>query len=149
MDKLITKVHASILNIHGLVGEKEATKWLSDSQKSTVSASHSVKPAPNRPTTRTGKAAAAAAAASTIDEPVEGGSSGGQGSSGSATRNAEKEILAQALRLQYVHLIEMDEILREKLFILQVDSIRCRLTERICKTGKNLSFRSPSRTAGL
>jgi hypothetical protein len=34
--------------------------------------------------------------------------------------NAEKEAVKELLREQYVHLMEMDELAREKLFILQM-----------------------------
>jgi len=33
---MITKIYSSILHIHGLVGEKEAAKWLTDSQKAKI-----------------------------------------------------------------------------------------------------------------
>ncbi len=116
MDKLIAKVHSSILNIHGLVGEKEARKWLDGTSKSTVASTSKVKTPAKKPRTRTTTAAEAAAAAITGEEPEAGGS-GGAGQPPSA----EQKLLEGALKLQYTHLIEMDEILREKLFILQVN----------------------------
>jgi hypothetical protein len=120
---MITKVHTSILNIHSLVGEKDALKWLSESQKAAVSSALPIK-TPSKPTAtttstkrKTTVAAAAAASASTSgEEPVAGGSgSGGQGAAG----EAEREFF-ETLKANYIHLMEMDELLREKLFILQV-----------------------------
>ncbi len=36
VDKTLAKLHASILNIHNIVGEKEATEWLSSNEKRPV-----------------------------------------------------------------------------------------------------------------
>jgi len=49
---MITKIYSSILHIHGLVGEKEAAKWLTDSQKAkiTVSVAQQVKTPAKKPT---------------------------------------------------------------------------------------------------
>jgi hypothetical protein len=114
VDKMIAKVHGSILNIHGLVGEKDAQKWLSDAQKATVSTSSKVKTPAKKPRTRT--TAASAATGMSGEEASTAGGSGGQGGSG----GKEKDFLEETLKTQYVHLMEMDELLREKLFILQV-----------------------------
>ncbi len=115
---MLAKVHSSILHIHGLVGEKEASKWLHDSQKATVSTTATSKtPAKKQPSTRRkATAATSSAAAGAAGTEDEGPPAGGQGSS----TDAEKEIICDALKLQYVHLLEMDELIREKLFILQV-----------------------------
>ncbi len=136
VDKMITKVHGSILSIHGLVGEKDAQKWLTDSHKATVSTSSKVKTPLKKPRTRTATASATAStSAAALGE--ESGAAGGSGGSVSQSKRipnefrltlilylqnppSEKEFLAEVLKTQYVHLIEMDEILREKLFILQV-----------------------------
>jgi hypothetical protein len=98
------------LNIHGLVGEKEARKWLDGTQKQTVASASKVRTPAKKPRTRT------AAAAEAAGEEPEAGGSGGQGQP-----TAEQKILENALKLQYIHLMEMDEVLREKLFILQVN----------------------------
>ncbi len=105
---MLAKVHSSILHIHGLVGEKEAQRWLSDTKKETVSASLKVKTPSKKPATRKKTAAATAA----TDESILNADEGSEG--------AERDILKETLKLQYTHLIEMDELIREKLFILQV-----------------------------
>jgi hypothetical protein len=114
---MLTKLHASILHIHGLVGEKEATGWLKDG-KPTVSATQQMKtpvkkPPPIKITLRKTTAAASAAstsAAATETIAVEGTDDEG------TDRDAAKE----TFRLHYIHLREMDDLTREKLFILQV-----------------------------
>jgi len=50
------------------------------------------------------------------EEPQQGTSGGAEADKIAAERKAVKE----ALREQYIHLMEMDELAREKLFILQV-----------------------------
>ncbi len=111
---MITKLHASILNIHGIVGEKEATSWLKETQKASTSTSQSKTPV-KKPTTR--KTAAAAAASATGEE-------GGAGGEGGPPGGCEKDLLKEVLKPQYVHLLEMDELVREKLFILQVKDLK-------------------------
>ncbi len=111
---MITKVHGSILNIHGMVGEKEARKWLDNTQKPAVTLSSKVRTPAKKPRTRTATLAEAAAA---TGEEGEAGGSGVQG----PPPSQEQKILENALKLQYTHLMEMDETLREKLFILQVN----------------------------
>jgi hypothetical protein len=107
---MLTKVHSSILHIHGLVGEKECAKWLSDSQKAAVSLSQPVKTPTKKPSTRRKAPTAAAANAEQTEEAAEEGSSAG----------VQREVLKETMRFHYTHLIEMDELIREKLFILQV-----------------------------
>jgi hypothetical protein len=59
-----------------------------------------------------------AAASSATTPPSEEGSSGGSGVDVEAL-TAEKESLKEIMREQYVYLLEMDTLVREKLFILQ------------------------------
>jgi hypothetical protein len=114
---MITKLHASILNIHGIVGEKEASGWLKETQKASSSTSQSKTPVKKLPAPTTRKTAAAAAAATTVEES-------GSGEGGLPGQN-EKDLLKEVLKPQYVHLLEMDELVREKLFILQVKDLHC------------------------
>jgi hypothetical protein len=107
---MIAKVHASILHIHGLVGEKEASKWLTDSPKTTVSVSQQVK----TPQKKTGTKRKATAASN--DDLIAVAAAAEEGSSS----GTERELVRDLMKVQYVRLLEMDELIREKLFILQV-----------------------------
>jgi hypothetical protein len=112
---MITKMHASITNIHGLVGEKEAASWLKETQKSSTASSLSSKTPVKKPTTApTKRKTAAAAAAAVTDDSVV---------NDEVTPNGEKDFLKEVLKPLYIHLLEMDELVREKLFILQVKDL--------------------------
>jgi hypothetical protein len=115
---MLTKLHASILNIHGLVGEKEATSWLRETQKASSNAPQGSKTPAKKPTaapppkrkTATAAAAAANGDESIVTEEVPAGA-------------GEKDLLKEVLKPQYEHLLEMDALVREKLFILQVNEL--------------------------
>jgi hypothetical protein len=114
---MLTKLHASILSIHGLVGEKEATCWLKENQKAGSSAPQGSKTPAKKPTIAPPpkrKTAAAAAAAANGDKSI---------AEEVPTGSGEKDLLKEVLKPQYEHLLEMDALVREKLFILQVTSL--------------------------
>jgi hypothetical protein len=103
------------LAIHEKVGEEEAATWLEAAKKdkekvAKQSKSSSTPKSASSSRTRSG---AAAASASTLTEA-------GATTSELALAKAEVESMLETMRDQYCHLVEMDEAVREKLFILQV-----------------------------
>ncbi len=122
---MLQNLHAAILNIHDTVGEETAEKWIEtrDSQKEKVQAAQQVDsicvpflswfpliwaiwfkvntPAKKKP--RKAKAAASSETEAAL-----------------ANLKEEVEDLKDNTKTSYLHLIEMDEQVREKLFILQV-----------------------------
>lgn len=106
VDKLIAKVHASILSIHNIVGEKEASDWLSQSDKG-ASTTKQAKTPPKKLKAK-GKPGASA------DDQQ------GSAADDSSVGTLEREAIRDVLREQYLSLREMDDLVRDKLFILQV-----------------------------
>ncbi len=120
---MISKVHGSILHLHRLVREKEAAKWLTEATVTVSQALNSpVKQPPTATVTRRMAAAAASTSASTsagagVIVPEETASGAEEGT----MSGTEREMIREVMKYHYVHLMEMDELIREKLFILQVN----------------------------
>jgi hypothetical protein len=102
---MLTRLHTSILNIHDAVGEATAAEWLQaqDVQRERVSVAAQMN-TPAKPRTRSRAANSATTSAA-------------------ANLEAAQETIAdlrETMREQYLHLVAMDEFVRDKLFILQV-----------------------------
>ncbi len=139
---MLAKIHASIQNIHGMIGEKEAGEWEAGKKERETDKADKPKTPPVRPK-RVKRAIFSQKYAKNWTkihdnmflqqqkkagevEVEVAGTSAQAAAAAAAEENAqllaEKESLKEMLKEQYQQLLEMDEMMREKLFILQVKS---------------------------